>query len=66
MAESNQIPNEFLRRHQFGDYGDTCEADQKENEMSVKEGFRILSTYKTSKGNKLWCITEACRSYNIR
>ncbi len=33
-----------------------------ENELSVKEGFRILSAYRTSQDVKLWVVTEADRS----
>ncbi len=61
LTESNQTAIEFLARHQSGDWGDVCEDDKKENELSVKEGFRILSSYKTSKDVKLWLITEADR-----
>ncbi|MEJ7701223.1 MAG: hypothetical protein WKF71_16480 [Pyrinomonadaceae bacterium] len=62
LEESNQTANAFLSRHQCGDYGDICEDDKRENELSVKEGFRILSSYKTSQGVKIWVITEADRS----
>lgn len=62
LEESNQTADEFLSRHQSGDYGIICEDDRKENELSVKEGFRVLSAYRTFKGVKLWLITEACRS----
>jgi hypothetical protein len=62
LAEAKQLPGEFLARHQKGDWGDVCKDDWKENELSVKEGFRILSSYRTSKNVKIWCITEACRS----
>lgn len=61
IKEANQQPLEFLSRHQCGDYGDLCEDDTRENELSVKEGFRILSSYRTVKGEKIWCITEANR-----
>jgi len=44
-----------------GDWGDLCEEDRAENEFSVKNGFRILSSYTTQYG-KLWVITEADRS----
>jgi len=30
LKESNQPPNEFLARHQSGDWGDICEEDRKE------------------------------------
>ncbi len=62
LEESNQTPNEFLAKHQSGNYGDICKDDWEENELSVKEGFRILSSYKTSKDVKLWLIAEADRS----
>ncbi len=62
LEESNQLPNEFLAKHQSGDWGLVCEDDKKENELSIKEGFRILSSYKTSLGEKLWIITEADRN----
>ena len=62
LEESNQTATEFLAKHQSGDYGDICEDDKRENELSVKEGFRILSSYKTLKGVKIWIITEADRS----
>ena len=62
FEESNQTANEFLARHQSGDWGIVCKDDKRENDFSVKEGFRILSAYKTSKGEKLWIITEADRS----
>ncbi len=62
LEESNQLPNEFLARHQTGDWGLVCADDRRENDLSVKESFRILSTYKTSEGEKLWIITEADRS----
>ncbi len=65
LAESNQMPNEFLVRHQSGDWGLICEDDRRENEFSVKEGFRILSSYRTSKDVKVWLITEADRSTTI-
>ena len=62
LEESNQLPNEFLAKHQSGNWGDVCEDDKRENELSLLEGFRILSSYKTSKDVKLWVITEADRS----
>ena len=62
LKESNQTANEYLARHQKGDWGIVGKEDWKENELSVKEGFRILSSYKTSKGVKIWIITECDRS----
>ena len=62
LEETNQSANEFLARHQTGNQGIVCAEDKKENDFSVKGVFRILSAYKTSKGEKLWIITEADRS----
>ncbi len=62
FEESNQLPNEFISKHQKGEWGIICEDDKKENDFSVKEGFRILSAYKTARDVKLWVITEADRS----
>lgn len=51
-----------LKRHAAGDWGDVCEEDRKENELSLREGFRILSVYHSAVGEKFWIITEADRS----
>jgi hypothetical protein len=37
-------------------------ADARENELSLREGFRILSSYPLPTGAKVWIITEADRS----
>ena len=42
--------------------GDVCDADWQENDFSVTNGFRILSSYRTKAGIKFWIITEADRS----
>jgi hypothetical protein len=51
-----------LDRHQQGDWGDLCEEDKAENELSLKEGFRLLSRYFSKDGVRFWIITEADRS----
>ncbi len=40
LAESNQHPLEFLQRHVSGDWGEVCDEDKSENELSIREGFR--------------------------
>ena len=62
LAEANQNPFKFIQRHQAGDWGELCEEDKRENEFSVRNGFRILSAYRTRNDVKLWVITEADRS----
>jgi hypothetical protein len=59
---AGQTPSEFLRRHMSGDWGELSEDDVKENELSLKENFRLLSRYETAKGERFWIITEADRS----
>ena len=48
-------------RHVKGDWGDICLEDWQENELSLKQGFRLLSAY-ISGEEKIWIITEADRS----
>ena len=62
LEESNQLPMEFLAKHQTGDFGIIKKEDWRENELSIKQGFRIFSAYMITKGEKLWIITEADRS----
>ena len=53
----------FFTRHECGDWGDLDQADKEKNELSLKEGYRILSAYTLkATGQKLWVITEADRS----
>jgi hypothetical protein len=52
----------IITRHASGDWGDLGEEDKRENELSVRQGFRIFSAYTTSRGIKVWVITEADRS----
>lgn len=53
---------ESLRRHGAGDWGDVCEEDKLANDDSLREGSRVLSSYKTMAGVKFWVITESDRS----
>jgi len=62
LLESGQPPSEFLVRHIQGDWGELCEEDQEANKEAVKDGFRILSAYRTNLQVKIWIITEADRS----
>jgi hypothetical protein len=63
LGDDGTSAEDLLKRHVTGDWGELSEEDRQENELSVKEGFRILSAYKLpSTGVKLWVITEADRS----
>ena len=51
-----------LARHVQGDWGEVCESDRQENDLSLEQGFRLLSVYTDRGGVKFWIITEADRS----
>lgn len=51
-----------LQRHVSGDWGELCEEDRRENELSLKEGYRLFSAYDASNGTRFWIITEWDRS----
>ena len=64
-AQAQLIPEDIahaIGRHSRGDWGDCPQADADENELSLKEGFRVLSVYRDRKGTRFWIITEADRS----
>lgn len=54
--------NAALRRHERGDWGAISEDDWAENEISLENGFRLLSTYRDRKGTIFWIISEGDRS----
>jgi hypothetical protein len=62
LERNQQRPTDFLQRHQTGDWGELEDEDRKENEVSLREGFRILSAYHLKDKTKIWLITEADRS----
>jgi len=62
LEEAGESPGIFLKRHLTGDWGEVVDHDRRENELSVVQGFRLLSAYTLSNGTKLWIITEADRS----
>ena len=59
---SGDDPLAYLARHLAGDWGDLSAGDKQENELSLREGFRILSAYTLNTGVMIWVITEADRS----
>ena len=62
MSSAGVNPFELLARHVSGDWGDVCESDRRENELSLEKGFRLLSSYTLPDGVPVWLITEADRS----
>lgn len=51
-----------LARHAQGDWGDLDGEDQKTNELALKSGGRLLSSYRSSRNIVFWIITEWDRS----
>ena len=62
LEKSGQSPAEFLQRHLNGDFGELDIEDQQANEDALLHGERLLSSYRTKTGTKIWVITEADRS----
>ena len=63
LEDSDEMAFVFLARHVRGDWGDMDKEDKATNDTAVKNGDeRVFSAYHTSKGVKLWVITEADRS----
>jgi hypothetical protein len=62
LEKTGQNAVEFLARHVTDDRGELSLEDRAENCLSLQQGFRLLSSCRTSPGDKLWVITEADRS----
>ncbi len=61
LSEAGEDPLRLLARHASGDWGDLDAHDRRENRRSLKNGWRILSSYPVGE-EKVWVITEADRS----
>ena len=62
MEASGESLFSYLQRHLSGDWGEIDAHDRCENELSLREGFRLMSVYTLSNGIRFWIITEADRS----
>ena len=62
LEASGESLSDYLTRHLSGDWGDLDAEDARENELSLKRGWRLLSAYTIKSGTKIWVITEADRS----
>jgi hypothetical protein len=63
LEKAGQNPMEFVSRHVTGDWGEIPEEDKKENQFSLENSFRLLSSYRTTAGDRVWVITEANRAH---
>jgi hypothetical protein len=61
LGKSGGHPFDLLARHATGDWGELCAFDRRQNEIALREGYRVFSSYEAPEG-KVWIITEADRS----
>jgi hypothetical protein len=61
LLEIGEDPFDFLARHATGDWGELCAFDRRQNEIALREGCRLLSSYPVGR-ECIWVITEADRS----
>jgi hypothetical protein len=61
LSEIEEDPFGYIARHVTGDWGDLCAFDCRQNEIALRDGLRVLSSYETPAG-RVWIITEADRS----
>lgn len=61
LTNAGENPAALLDRHQSGDWGEVPPEDARENDLSVREGLRIVSSYAVGE-KRVWIITEWDRS----
>jgi hypothetical protein len=61
LLEKGEHPFDYLARHATGDWGELCAFDRRQNEIALRDGYRVLSSYEVLAG-RVWIITEADRS----
>lgn len=61
LSEEGEDPFSYLARHATGDWGELCAFDRRQNEIALRDGYRVLSSYPVG-GGRVWIITEADRS----
>jgi len=61
LWKSKAHPFDYLARHATGDWGELCTFDRRQNEIGLRDGYRIFSSYEVPTG-RVWIITEADRS----
>ena len=62
LEETGEDPCLLLARHHSGNWGELDSHGRRENELSLKHGWRILSSYPVG-DEKVWIMTETDRSY---
>ncbi len=67
LAAAGITPAALLARHVAGDWGAIPPEDARENAFSLREGFRLVSSYPVGDDPavRVWVITEADRSSTL-
>jgi hypothetical protein len=58
VEQAHQRIDEFLERHQVGDWGDADEHLRRLNEEALRSRGPIVSIHETCAGETLWVVTE--------
>jgi hypothetical protein len=61
LSEAGENPFAYLARHTTCDWGELCAFDRRQNEIALRDGYRVLSSYPVGR-ERVWIITEADRS----
>jgi hypothetical protein len=61
LIAAGQDAFDYLSRHATNDWGELCAFDRRQNEIALREGLRVLSSYPIGR-QCVWIITEADRS----
>jgi len=64
LTAAGIAPAALVARHVAGDWGAVPPEDARENALSLREGFRLVSSYPVGDDptTRVWVITEADRS----
>ena len=62
LRRHGKTPDEYLDRHVDCDWGDVDREDDLANFQAIKDGARILSSYRVTEADRIWVITESDRS----
>ena len=65
MEEHQCQPLSLLVRHLSGDWGVVPTEDAEMNDLALKTGGRLLSSYLIGPEVRIWLITDQCETGNI-
>ena len=62
LIEAQVSESRLIERHLSGDFGELCAEDQTSNRDAIRDGGRVVSSYRVDAEHTVWVITEADRS----